>query len=155
MNNQVRKLINFTYKSRLIHYHLIMLVSCRKRYLCALLKAGWLRTANSGLIKSAMSSEAHPHLSLGKSKLAWNYRVLQKRHRPLHDKASELSFDTAMYLHEYKNLHENTRWESKMNRNREKNTYSQTSRLENPEELQLHHNHKKFQFLTVLLLFAQ
>jgi hypothetical protein len=27
-----------------------------------------------------------------------------------------------------------------------KNTYSQTSRLENPEELQLHHNHEKFLF---------
>jgi hypothetical protein len=25
---------------------------------------------------------------------------------------------------------------------REKNTYIQTSRLENPEELQLHHNHE-------------
>jgi hypothetical protein len=37
----------------------------------------------------------------------------------------------------------------------EKNTYSQTSRLENPEELQLHHNHEKILFLTVLLLFAQ
>jgi hypothetical protein len=43
-----------------------------------------------------------------------------------------------------------------MNKKREnKNTYSQTSRLENPEELQLHHNHEKFLFLTVLLLFAQ
>jgi hypothetical protein len=40
-------------------------------------------------------------------------------------------------------------------REREKNTYSQTSRLENPEELQLHHNHEKFLFLTVLLLCAQ
>jgi hypothetical protein len=38
---------------------------------------------------------------------------------------------------------------------REKNKYSQTSRLENPEELQLHHNREKFLFLTVLLLFAQ
>jgi hypothetical protein len=38
---------------------------------------------------------------------------------------------------------------------REKNAYSQTSRLETPEELQLHHNHEKFLFLTVLLLFAQ
>jgi hypothetical protein len=36
-----------------------------------------------------------------------------------------------------------------------KNTCSQTSRLENPEELQLHKNHEKFLFLTVLLLFAQ
>jgi hypothetical protein len=35
------------------------------------------------------------------------------------------------------------------------NTYSQTSRLENPEGLQLHHNHEKFLFLTVLLLFAR
>jgi hypothetical protein len=35
------------------------------------------------------------------------------------------------------------------------NKYSQTSRLENLEELQLHHNHEKFLFLTVLLLFAQ
>jgi hypothetical protein len=38
---------------------------------------------------------------------------------------------------------------------REKNAYSLTSRLETPEELQLHHNHEKFLFLTVLLLFAQ
>jgi hypothetical protein len=29
-------------------------------------------------------------------------------------------------------------------RERKQNTYSQTSRLENPEELQLHHNHEKF-----------
>jgi hypothetical protein len=38
---------------------------------------------------------------------------------------------------------------------REKDTYSQTSRHENPEELHLHQNHKKILFLTVLLLFAQ
>jgi hypothetical protein len=38
---------------------------------------------------------------------------------------------------------------------RRKNTYSQTSRLETPEELQLHRHHEKFLFLTVLLLFAQ
>jgi hypothetical protein len=38
---------------------------------------------------------------------------------------------------------------------REKNAYSQTSRLENPEELQLHHNYEKILFLTVLSLFAQ
>jgi hypothetical protein len=47
---------------------------------------------------------------------------------------------------------------SKQNERKErekKNTYSQTSLLENPEELQLHHNHEKFLFLTVLLLFAQ
>jgi hypothetical protein len=36
-----------------------------------------------------------------------------------------------------------------------KNAYSQTSRLETPEELQLHHNYEKFLFLTVLSLFAQ
>jgi hypothetical protein len=35
------------------------------------------------------------------------------------------------------------------------NRYSQTSRLETPKELQLHHNHEKFLFLTVLLLLAQ
>jgi hypothetical protein len=33
-----------------------------------------------------------------------------------------------------------------MKRKREKNAYSQTSRLETPEELQLHHNHEKFLF---------
>jgi hypothetical protein len=42
-----------------------------------------------------------------------------------------------------------------MNKKREKNTYNQTSQLETPEELQLHHNHEKFLFLTVLLLFVQ
>jgi hypothetical protein len=40
-------------------------------------------------------------------------------------------------------------------REKEKNTYSQTSRLETPGELQLHQNHEKILFLTVLLLFAQ
>jgi hypothetical protein len=30
-----------------------------------------------------------------------------------------------------------------------------SSLLKKPEELQLHHNHEKFLFLTVLLLFAQ
>jgi hypothetical protein len=45
---------------------------------------------------------------------------------------------------------------SKQNEQKEKKyTYSQISRLETPEELQLHHNHEKFLFLTVLLLFAQ
>jgi hypothetical protein len=34
-------------------------------------------------------------------------------------------------------------------------TCSQTSRLENPEEFQQHHNHEKILFLAVLLLFAQ
>jgi hypothetical protein len=42
-----------------------------------------------------------------------------------------------------------------MKKKREKSTYSQTSELETPEGLQLHHNHEKFLFLTVLLLFAQ
>jgi hypothetical protein len=42
-----------------------------------------------------------------------------------------------------------------MNRKREKVTYSQTSQLENLEELQLHHYYEKVLFLTVLLLFAQ
>jgi hypothetical protein len=42
-----------------------------------------------------------------------------------------------------------------MNRKREKNAYSQTSQLETPEELQLHHNHEKSLLLTVLSLFAQ
>jgi hypothetical protein len=38
---------------------------------------------------------------------------------------------------------------SKQNEQKERTkiTYSQTSRLENPEELQLHHNHEKFLFL--------
>jgi hypothetical protein len=36
---------------------------------------------------------------------------------------------------------------SKQNEQKErKNTYSQTSRLENPEELQLNHNQEKFLF---------
>jgi hypothetical protein len=38
---------------------------------------------------------------------------------------------------------------------REKNAYSQTCRLETPEELQLHHNHENFLFLIMLSLFAQ
>jgi hypothetical protein len=42
-----------------------------------------------------------------------------------------------------------------MNRKREINTYSQTSRLETLEGLQLDYNHEKFLFLAVLLLFAQ
>jgi hypothetical protein len=42
-----------------------------------------------------------------------------------------------------------------MNKDKEKNTYSQASRLETPEELELHHNHENFLFSTVLLLFAQ
>jgi hypothetical protein len=38
---------------------------------------------------------------------------------------------------------------------KQNNTYSQTSQLENPKELQLHDNDEKFLFLTVLLLDAQ
>jgi hypothetical protein len=46
---------------------------------------------------------------------------------------------------------------SKQNEQKERkiNAYSQTSRHENPEELQLHQNHEKFLSLTVLLLFEQ
>jgi hypothetical protein len=59
-------------------------------------------------------------------------RVLQKRHRPPPDKTSGHNFETAMYHHEYKNLHGKPRWAGKMSRKREKkNTNSQTSRLEN------------------------
>jgi hypothetical protein len=59
-------------------------------------------------------------------------RVLQKRHRLNPDKTSELSSDTALYPHEYKNLHGKPRWANKMKRKRE-NIYSQTIWLENPE----------------------
>jgi hypothetical protein len=45
--------------------------------------------------------------------------------------------------------------QSKLKEREKKKTYSQTSRLDNPEELQLHHNHEKILFLTVLLFFAQ
>jgi hypothetical protein len=38
---------------------------------------------------------------------------------------------------------------------KEKMLFSQTSRLENPEELQLNNNHQNFLLLTVLLLPAQ
>jgi hypothetical protein len=41
------------------------------------------------------------------------------------------------------------------NKKREENMRIQTSRLENPEELQLNHSHEKFLFLTVLLLFVK
>jgi hypothetical protein len=47
-------------------------------------------------------------------------RVLQKRHRPPHDKTSGLSYDTALYPHEYKNLHEDSYISKKMNKKREK-----------------------------------
>jgi hypothetical protein len=60
-----------------------------------------------------------------------------------------------MYPHEYKNFTENPDKQTKMNKKREEKKYSHTSRLENLEELQLHHYHEKFLFLTVLLLFAQ
>jgi hypothetical protein len=68
---------------------------------------------------------------------------------------SGLSIDTAMYPNEYKKI----TWKLQMSKQneqkeRKKNTCSQTSRLETPEELQLHHNHEKFLFLTVMLLFV-
>jgi hypothetical protein len=70
-------------------------------------------------------------------------RAQQKRHRPPHDKTSGLSFDTALS-------------DEQANEQKErKKSFSETSQLENPEELQLHHNHEKFLFSTVLLLFAQ
>jgi hypothetical protein len=80
-------------------------------------------------------------------------RVHQKRHQNPHDKTSGLSVDTALYPHEYKNLHESSRWANKKNKKREKNAYSQTSRVENQEKLQLNHN--RVLFFTVLMLFAQ
>jgi hypothetical protein len=60
-----------------------------------------------------------------------------------------------MYPHEYKNFHGKTEVSKQNEQKERKSTYSQTSRLENPEELQLHHNHEKFLLLTVLLIFAQ
>jgi hypothetical protein len=50
---------------------------------------------------------------------------------------------------------ENPDEQTKRTERERKNTYSQTSRLETSEELQLHHNHEKILFLTVLLLVAQ
>jgi hypothetical protein len=38
---------------------------------------------------------------------------------------------------------------------RKQKKYSQTSRLENPEELELHHNREQVLFFTVMLLFVQ
>jgi hypothetical protein len=49
-------------------------------------------------------------------------RVLQKRHRPPPEKTPGLNFDMAMYPHEYKHLHANSRWANKMNKKRKKNT---------------------------------
>jgi Mg2+/citrate symporter len=45
--------------------------------------------------------------------------------------------------------------QKRMNKKREKKSYNQTSRLENPEEPQLHHNNEKNIFLNVLLLSAK
>jgi hypothetical protein len=45
--------------------------------------------------------------------------------------------------------------QTKQSKKERENLNSQTSRLENPEKLQLHHKHETFLFLTVLLLFAQ
>jgi hypothetical protein len=56
-------------------------------------------------------------------------------------------------------ISQNASWFHRLNENRKrekkKNYMLSDQRLENPEELQLHHNHEKFLFLTVLLLFAQ
>jgi hypothetical protein len=54
---------------------------------------------------------------------------------------------TGLHYHQMSQLNEQ--------KEREKSTYSQTSRLETPEELQQHHNHENFLFLTVLSLFAR
>jgi hypothetical protein len=44
--------------------------------------------------------------------------------------------------------------EQKKRKKKRKKYNSPTSQLENPEKLQLHLNHEKILFLTVLLLFA-
>jgi hypothetical protein len=92
--------------------------------------------------------------------MAWYLRFqndkCHKEYRPPHDKTSGLSFHTAIYLMSTKTYTDIPDEQTKKNKKRERtNTYSQTSRLENPEELSLHHNLKKSLFLTVLLLFAQ
>jgi hypothetical protein len=51
-------------------------------------------------------------------------RAQQKRHRPPHDKTSGLSFDTALYPHEYKNLHGNLM--SKQREQKEGKKYKQS-----------------------------
>jgi hypothetical protein len=55
-------------------------------------------------------------------------RVQQKRYRHPHDKTSGHNFETAMYHHEYKNLHRNSRWANKMDK-RNKESNNKTSRL--------------------------
>jgi hypothetical protein len=61
-----------------------------------------------------------------------------------------------MYPNAYKNLLGKIQMSKQHEqKERKKNTYSQISRLENPEELQLHHNHETVLFLTVLSLFAE
>jgi hypothetical protein len=63
-------------------------------------------------------SLCHSNRSLVISKLTWLIACYRKYSKP--DKTSGLSFDTAMYPHEYKNLHGKPRWANKMNRKRER-----------------------------------
>jgi hypothetical protein len=65
-------------------------------------------------------------------------------HRPPHDKTSRLSFDTALYTLMSTNTY--TEMPDEQKKKEEKKRYSQTSRLENPEELQLNHNCEKLLF---------
>jgi hypothetical protein len=82
-------------------------------------------------------------------------RVQQKTHRPCHDKTCGLSSDMELFPHNCRKLRGKPGCATKKNKKKgKKKTYSQTSRLENPEGLQLHHKHGKVLFLTVLLLFA-
>jgi hypothetical protein len=48
-----------------------------------------------------------------------------------------------VYPHEYKNFTKTPDEQTKWAERERKKTYSLTSRLETPEELQLHHNHEK------------
>jgi hypothetical protein len=66
-------------------------------------------------------------------------RVLQKRHRPPPDKSSGLSSVTALCPHEYKKLTRKFQMSKGNQPEKEEHTYSQTSRLEKPEEPQLRH----------------
>jgi hypothetical protein len=64
------------------------------------------------------------------------------------------SLCTALYPHKHKKLTRKLQM-SKQYEHKEENTYFQTSRLENPEELKLHHNQENFPFFIVLLLAAK
>jgi hypothetical protein len=82
-------------------------------------------------------------------------RVLQKRHQPPPEKISGLSFDTAMYPHKYKNLHENPRWANKINRKWEKIHTVRPAGLKTRRSFSYTITTRNSLFLTVLLLFAQ